>query len=129
LPQVEQFACANWWKTSWEKNGWDCVMLNKSHVGASNLHTKLVSKLAKLLHTLPDNLLQYYPQLVARYLRQENCAAAIHKFISEEFIIDGLLKIESDILNIKDRLSAIGDKVRHIDKSDILKSEVMASLM
>jgi hypothetical protein len=177
LPQSEQFSCANWWKTSWEKNGWDCVMLNKSHVGASNLHTKLVSKLGKVLHVLPDNLRGYYPQLVARYLRwcglhaagggwmsdydvvnlgftpsdaiqyqgelnmitdrpcylfyasQENCAAAIHKFISEEFILDGLLKKESDILNIKDRLSAIGDKVRHIDKSDIPKSEIMASLL
>jgi hypothetical protein len=177
LPQAEQFARANWWKTSWEKNGWDCVMLNKSHAAASNLHTKLIQKLGKLLHTLPDNLRHYYPQIVARYSRwsslhaagggwmsdydvvnlgftpsdaipyqgelnmtngrpcflfysnRENCAAAIHRFISEEFISDNILKIESDILNIKDRLSNIGDKIRHIDKSDIPKSEVMASLM
>ena len=63
------------------------------------------------------------------YASQENCAAAIHKFISEEFISDNVLKKEADILNIKDRLSNIGDKVRHIDKSNIPKSEVMASLM
>jgi hypothetical protein len=46
--QPEEFACANWWKTSWTANGWTPVMLNRSHAQASSFYGKLQQKLAAL---------------------------------------------------------------------------------
>jgi len=45
--QAEEFACANWWKTSWTANGWEPVMLNRSHAQGSTLYNKLQQKLAQ----------------------------------------------------------------------------------
>jgi hypothetical protein len=45
--QAEEFACANWWKTSWTANGWEPVMLNRSHAQGSSLYNKLQQKLAQ----------------------------------------------------------------------------------
>jgi hypothetical protein len=45
--QPEEFACANWWKTSWAANGWDPVMLNRSHAQGSTLYNKMQQKLAR----------------------------------------------------------------------------------
>jgi len=69
LPQTEEFACANWWKTSWEKNGWECVMLNRSHAQSSNLHQKLMGKLMKFSFALPQDMQPYFPLIAARYSR------------------------------------------------------------
>lgn len=44
--QPEEFACANLWKESWTKRGWNPVMLNLSHCNASPLLGKLSSKIA-----------------------------------------------------------------------------------
>jgi len=46
-PQNEEFACSNLWKASWEGNGWECTMLNKTHAAVSPLFRDLMSKLAK----------------------------------------------------------------------------------
>lgn len=48
--QPEEFACANWWKTSWTANGWNPVMLNRSHAQGSPLYNKLQQKLAQELN-------------------------------------------------------------------------------
>lgn len=48
--QTEEFACANWWKTSWTANGWNAVMLNRSHAQGSPLYNKLQQKLAQELN-------------------------------------------------------------------------------
>jgi hypothetical protein len=45
--QSEEFACANWWKTSWTANGWEPVMLNRSHAQGSTLYNKMQQKLAQ----------------------------------------------------------------------------------
>jgi hypothetical protein len=45
--QREEFACANAWKASWEKNGWTTSLLNKSHASSTKLYTKLMQKLIK----------------------------------------------------------------------------------
>lgn len=37
VDQDEQFAQAHLWKASWERAGWDCVMLNQTHLGSPAL--------------------------------------------------------------------------------------------
>ena len=49
--QADEFGCANWWKTSWEKAGWSPVMLNKSHAQGSSLYNKLQQKLAETINS------------------------------------------------------------------------------
>jgi hypothetical protein len=177
LPQDEQFACANWWKTSWENNGWDCVMLNRSHAQSSNMNQKLMAKLMKMSFDLPMDYQHVFTQITARYSRwsalhaagggwmsdydvvninfttrdavrfestlniiagepcylffatREHCAAVINKFIHEDFFVDNKLRFESEILGVESKLSDMLNQVRHIEKSDKPKSEVMASLM
>jgi len=76
LPQDEEFSCANYWKQSWEKNGWECVMLNKSHAVASAVHQKLMQKLVKLSFALPMELQSKFPMIVARFSRWSALHAA-----------------------------------------------------
>ena len=178
LPQPEQFACANAWKESWEKQGWECVMLNRSHAQGSSLHQKFMQKLMKVSFSLPMDLQHIFPKIAARYSRwsalhaagggwmsdydvvnlglnpseafqhektlslvgdepcylffatREHCAAAINKFIQEEFLIDSKLRNESDILAVKDNLSKLSpDLICHVKATDKPKSEVMAELV
>ena len=56
--QAEEFACANWWATSWKSNGWEPVMLNRSHAAGCPLTNKLHQKLAQMA--------MGYPALAAR---------------------------------------------------------------
>jgi hypothetical protein len=37
VDQNEQFAQSHLWKASWERAGWDCVMLNQTHLGSPAL--------------------------------------------------------------------------------------------
>lgn len=177
LPQEEQFARANWWKTSWEKNGWECVMLNRSHATASHMNQKFMAKLMKMTFDLPMDYQHIFPNITARYSRwsalhaagggwmsdydvfnidftphdavkfestlnivsgkpcylffatREHCAAVINKFIQEDFFVDNKLRFESEILGVESKLSDMLNQVRHIEKSDKPKSELMASLM
>jgi len=46
--QAEEFACANWWATSWKANGWEPIMLNRSHAAGCPLTNKLHQKLAQM---------------------------------------------------------------------------------
>jgi hypothetical protein len=69
VDQPEEFACANIWKQSWEKQGWECVMLNKSHAKGSNLHLKLVRALVDASHRMPPELVNDSQKIMARYLR------------------------------------------------------------
>lgn len=48
--QAEEFQAANHWKASWEKAGWNPVMLNRSHAQGSSLYNKLQQKLASTFH-------------------------------------------------------------------------------
>ena len=53
-----------------------------------------------------------------------------HKQIySRGFFVDNKLRFESEILGVESKLSDMLNQVRHIEKSDKPKSEVMASLM
>lgn len=57
------------WKASWEKQGWECRMLNRSHAKCSNLHLKLVRKLVDTSNRLPPELTNYAHKMMARYVR------------------------------------------------------------
>jgi hypothetical protein len=48
--QTEEFQCANLWKASWTKAGWNPVMLNRSHAQNSSMYNKLQQKLASTFH-------------------------------------------------------------------------------
>jgi len=67
--QNEEFACANWWKHSWENNGWQNTMLNRSHAQASPLYNKLTQKLMNTAHGLPPELATRFDWIIARYIR------------------------------------------------------------
>ena len=68
-PQDEQFACANVWKSTWEAQGWDPVMLNRSHAQGSPLHLKLMTKLTRLAPVLPNELQNNFAFICARFSR------------------------------------------------------------
>jgi hypothetical protein len=53
LDQDEQFAQANVWKASWERAGWECVMLNPSHAAMSPQASMLQGKVASISRTTP----------------------------------------------------------------------------
>jgi len=178
LPQSEQFSCANAWKESWENQGWECVMLNRSHAQGSSLHQKLMQKIMKVSFALPMELQHKFPQIASRYSRwsalhaagggwmsdydvvnlgfnsqealkhertlslvadepcylffatREHCAAAINKFIQEEFLIEEKLRNESDILGVKDNLSKLSpDLICHVKATDKQKSQLMSELI
>jgi hypothetical protein len=44
IRQEEEFSCANFWKTSWERRGWKTLMLNKTHAAASPLMRMLMQR-------------------------------------------------------------------------------------
>lgn len=67
--QNEEFACANWWKTSWEKLGWKAVMLNRSHAQGSHLYNKLASKMVNATGNLPQERRGEIDWLMARFSR------------------------------------------------------------
>ena len=48
VPQEEEFAQASLWKKSWELHGWECVMLNQSHVGLTQLANAIMSRILNL---------------------------------------------------------------------------------
>ena len=67
--QNEQFARANVWKASWEENGWETVMLNRSHAQGSPLHLKLMTKLNRIMPVLPSELQNNIHFIIARLSR------------------------------------------------------------
>jgi hypothetical protein len=69
VDQSEEFACSNLWKESWEKQGWECVMLNSTHAKGSNLHMKFVKKLIELSNSLHPELVGDFPKIMARLIR------------------------------------------------------------
>lgn len=97
LPQAEEFSCANYWKQSWEKNGWECVMLNKSHASASSCHQKLIQKLVKMSFALPMELQHKFPMIVARFSRWSALHAAGGGWMSDYDVVN--LSLTPEIAN------------------------------
>jgi hypothetical protein len=68
-PQAEEFACANWWKRSWEKNGWNTCMLNSTHAQASSLYAKLMKKLISVSSYINPEKSKGYEYFNVRFSR------------------------------------------------------------
>jgi hypothetical protein len=68
-PQAEEFACANWWKTTWEKNGWATCMLNSTHAQASSLYAKLTKKLTSVSSNINPAKSKGYEYFNVRFVR------------------------------------------------------------
>jgi hypothetical protein len=67
--QAEEFNCANYWKHSWTANGWEPVMLNRSHAQGSPLYLKLQAKLTKQALGIPLDLRPRVQWITARFAR------------------------------------------------------------
>ena len=89
--QNEEFACSNWWKTSWEKLGWKTFMLNRSHAQGSHLYNKLASKMMNATSKLPQERRSEVDWLMARFSRWCALHAAGGGWMSERFFEDAFL--------------------------------------
>jgi hypothetical protein len=67
--QSEEFSCANYWKTSWEQNGWETAMLNRSHAQSCPMYGKLQQKVMNLGLSLPPELATEFNKISARFAR------------------------------------------------------------
>jgi hypothetical protein len=59
IRQEEEFACSNLWKGSWESNGWNCVMLNKTHAAVSPLFRGLMGRFLKYEGIAPSAMARF----------------------------------------------------------------------
>jgi hypothetical protein len=92
--QPEEFACSNWWKQSWTKNGWEPIMLNRSHAQGSPLYQKLQQKLMNTAHGLPPELTNRFDWIVARFVRWCALHAAGGGWMSDYDVFNRSLKPE-----------------------------------
>jgi len=67
--QPEEFTCSNWWKKSWTENGWEPIMLNRTHAQGSPLYNKLIQKIMNCNLGLPPELAGRFHWFSARYAR------------------------------------------------------------
>ena len=67
--QPEEFSCANYWKHSWTANGWEPVMLNRSHAQGSPLYLKLQAKLVQQALGISMDLRSQIQWITSRFSR------------------------------------------------------------
>jgi hypothetical protein len=108
--QQEEFACAHIWKESWEKHGWEPVMLNNSHSKGSALQQKLIAKILKatpLLSLEDQNNLQ---RLMVRFSRWCALHAARGGWLSDYDVVNvGFTPEDAEKMASADSLIIIGD--------------------
>ncbi len=69
VPQEEEFAQANLWKKSWELHGWECTMLNASHVSISPWASSILSRIMNLRAFNPGIPSEVLDRMIARFIR------------------------------------------------------------
>jgi len=69
IPQEEEFAQANLWKKSWELHGWECVMLNTSHVSISPWANSIMARIMGLRQFNPGITNEVLERMIARFVR------------------------------------------------------------
>jgi hypothetical protein len=108
--QPEEFACANIWKESWEKHGWEAVMLNNSHAKGSMLHQKLISKILKTMPLLSLEDQNNLQRLAVRFSRWCALHAARGGWISDYDVVNiGFTPEDAEKMASVDALIIIGD--------------------
>jgi len=86
--QEEEFACANIWKATWEKNGWSTVMLNNSHAKANQFHQKMIAKLLNASKQLPASEQNNFQPNQVRFSRLFALAAAGGGWLSNYDVVN-----------------------------------------
>lgn len=69
VPQEEEFAQANLWKKSWELHGWECTMLNASHVSISPWAGSIMSRILNLRAFNPGIPSEKLEKMASRFVR------------------------------------------------------------
>lgn len=67
--QEEEFACANIWKGTWEKHGWEAIMLNNSHAKMGSQHQKMISRLFVASKALPAGAQNDFQPIQVKFSR------------------------------------------------------------
>jgi hypothetical protein len=113
--QPEEFACANIWKESWEKHGWEAVMLNSSHSKGSNLYQKLVSRILKSMPHFSLEDQNNFQKIIIRFTRWCALHAARGGWMSDYDVVNmGFTPEDANELIKSDSLFLIGDKKTYL---------------
>jgi hypothetical protein len=109
-PQSEEFARANYWKQSWEKHGWDPVILNNSHAKGSPLYQKLVAKLLLVSKKLSAADQNNFQSILVRFTRWCALHAAHGGWMSHYDVLNcGFTPLDAEKLAKNQTLVLIGN--------------------
>jgi hypothetical protein len=140
--QPEEFACANHWKASWEQNGWEPVMLNRSHAQGSHLYNKLQQRMMNSVMGLPAELSTRFHWITARFSRWCALHAAGGGWMCDYDVFNKSFKPETaDKSEGKDTLVIVGDPaflfyatkehaaaaITKLSRADIIENNSLAS--
>ena len=67
--QKEEFPRANSWKHTWQNQGWECVMLNRSHAENDKQQSKLMKHVMMEGNRIPQEKLNGFQKMLARHKR------------------------------------------------------------
>lgn len=133
-PQAEQFARANVWKQSWERHGWECVMLNNSHAKGSPLFQKLVAKLLRTMCDLSPEAQTTFQKTLTRFTRLAALHAAHGGWLSDYDVVNtgfapaDAHTIERPLLVIDDCLFHLTPEMAQASLQRILSEDVLNDL-
>jgi hypothetical protein len=108
--QEEEFSRANAWKASWERHGWEPIMLNNSHAKGSPLFQKLVAKILRVAPELSIADQNNFQKIIIRFVKWCALHAAGGGWLSEYDVVNcGFTKSDAENFE-KKSLVLIGDK-------------------
>ena len=108
--QEEEFGRANAWKESWEKHGWEPIMLNNSHAKGSPLFQKLVAKTLRVAPELSAADQNNFQKTIIRFVKWCALHAAGGGWMSEYDVVNsGFTKSDAENFE-KKSLVLFGDK-------------------
>lgn len=98
--EQEEKSCANWWKYSWQKNGWEPSMLNRTHAQSSNLYNKLQQKLMNVAVAIPPELMHWVGWINARFVRWAALHAAGGGWMSDYDVVN--LRFSDEVAQLRE---------------------------
>lgn len=109
--QSEEFARANYWKTTWKAHGWEPIMLNGTHAKGSQLFQKLVAKLLTVSRSLSAADQNDIQRIFVRFNRWAAVHAAGGGWFSDYDVInDGFTPSDAESLAKGRSLVLIGEE-------------------
>jgi hypothetical protein len=108
--QEEEFGRSHVWKASWERNGWEPIMLNNSHAKGSPLFQKLVAKILRVAPELSAADQNNFQKIIIRFVKWCALHAAGGGWMSEYDVVNsGFTKSDAENFE-KKSLVLMGDK-------------------